>query len=1459
VSVRARRPAAPIEGLARGNMRRSFDAIALLVPLVLAACGNGKQPGATARPGTPGQLFKVTVFRSVGGTITSADGKIRCGTAGAGCSAEYGWDDQVTLSATPDAGFKFELWAGDCSDDGACVLSTRSTGADKYVIASFTSGTAAHGTWTNPIVHGAQYEKFLAWRASGTPTPASGTRDCTNGGCHGPRYEGVGIAPSCNECHQRQGGASGGWSGLAPIGSVCSNCHGTFGMTTSASYHHPMSGAAPTGYPGPADALACQSCHVKHELWTPTTKGFNLRASVTGDPPSPADSDVGACGSCHATTQAKKAPGLDDGTLATPALDVSAYRASAHAYQVAGSFGGAGNAFSASCAKCHNGSEDTTYQDGVARFAVHGSPDRRLRAALGRPALVDDDAEGFCFRCHSNQGDAIAGAKKGADANDWYDTAGVAMAAGATDVYTQAQKGTPARLAGPSTATALSFKPPAEETVSSAVTGLAATADPFNAAANTLYLSTTSSGEPTPNAYLLSSSVSGTVSAATLFFQGTTTSVAGLTVPQAGDALANTAGSLRTMDLAAGSSTFANVNLNSTGTNRFFHVTSFTSSQVSSSVIPAGSWSVTVTGRKQGNGNANTSVTALTRAYLYVWQANNTKVAVAGPANEGTPLGNSNSNRTVTFTGVPPVTLASGDRLVVDVEAQVTNTVTGGSLQYSVGSASALGVPAPINLPFVASYNTTTYRNTALNLARGTASPSNRNSNTTAGLVGWDRVSQFVTPPLVTPFTLRSGSAVNLNVRTSQTNPGNGCFVQFAAYRWTSGDTQGETIGVLANGEASSGVSIPMPTSAGLQTLTLVVPADVSFAPNDKLLVEVQVYKNPTNTAANGCTVAYGGTDGSNLSIVSADGATMQFGASPTLTPWAAYSMSPGASSGSDLSVGAAQTAAGGNLRQLWKRASFVSPPVRTATTLTAAPWGLDVCGSGSNANVEARARYRFFVWNANNTIGPDILPWTTDGLLPGAPGLQAITTPAGAPVPLAVGDRIVTELEVETTSAAGGAATNAFTFGKTSPGKVTLPSAVEFTYPEVDSPSWGRHDVAAYRGVHRPNPAEETPAYLGANKHVECEDCHNPHVAGKTAHVLGTNAIATDSPLAGVSGAEPVFSAGTFVAAGAYTQANATKESFRNAPLRGELLRPATGAPARTTIRTRTRVGILGSPQFHTGLLVVVLAGVARLLVGADAAREAMEQDLLPAGPDAFERQDQGLLAAPVSLPAPVLFRRLVPTHYANGELLGLSAEVELDGAPRSLAVNAPLDVGTTRLYLTQSFGPVAFVEIAHGGSTTRRAAVLRPSGAGDFEYAEAKGSLRLLLRAPPIAGQERPREEVDVRVLEDGAMLAAARLRVGEVLRLPSGGSVALHGVRWWARLLASRDPTAWPIFAGFGVAIVGLLLLVAFVRVDTLVKLELAGVNETLTVAMRPRRFAVLYADEFERLIERASREG
>lgn len=80
------------------------------------------------------------------------------------------------------------------------------------------------------------------------------------------------------------------------------------------------------------------------------------------------------------------------------------------------------------------------------------------------------------------------------------------------------------------------------------------------------------------------------------------------------------------------------------------------------------------------------------------------------------------------------------------------------------------------------------------------------------------------------------------------------------------------------------------------------------------------------------------------------------------------------------------------------------------------------------------------------------------------------------------------------------------------------MTTAAEDTFSAFNGKTYG-HLPGNYSGIHKPTTTDETFAYISANKHVECADCHDPHMAQKTVHTAGTNAIAATSPLNGIEG----------------------------------------------------------------------------------------------------------------------------------------------------------------------------------------------------------------------------------------------------------------------------------------------------------------------------------------------------
>jgi predicted CxxxxCH...CXXCH cytochrome family protein len=299
-------------------------------------------------------------------------------------------------------------------------------------------------------------------------TPAwttAGTLGCT--ACHGNPPAAPHVQrDDCATCHPgyaKTGAATGtvvaathvdGHVDLDPNLS-CSTCHTSYAMAGTATYHHVMgSDALPTAaYPtnnSPATtALAdknCLQCHVAHDRFG--APGQVMRTAITGTVTATSD-DAGLCTSCHANDQQKdQTRQKSDGTTATAGWAASAAAgwgsasgAGGHNYTVPGAFqpsSAAAGAFTVNCVKCHNSSAATTYQSGTAKFSLHESADRRLRAPLGQATAADNNEQTFCFRCHSATTDAIGGTAKGSTPLDWYGAQ--AMPAKATGLFAQVAK-----------------------------------------------------------------------------------------------------------------------------------------------------------------------------------------------------------------------------------------------------------------------------------------------------------------------------------------------------------------------------------------------------------------------------------------------------------------------------------------------------------------------------------------------------------------------------------------------------------------------------------------------------------------------------------------------------------------------------------------------------------------------------------------------------------------------------------------------------------------------------------------------------------------------------------------------------------------------------------------------------------------------------------------------------------
>jgi len=296
----------------------------------------------------------------------------------------------------------------------------------------------------------------------------------------------------------------------------------------------------------------------------------------------------------------------------------------------------------------------------------------------------------------------------------------------------------------------------------------------------------------------------------------------------------------------------------------------------------------------------------------------------------------------------------------------------------------------------------------------------------------------------------------------------------------------------------------------------------------------------------------------------------------------------------------------------------------------------------------------------------------------------------------------------------------------------------------------------------------------------------------------------------------------------------------------------PAGVLPAE--VRIRGAVGVWGSPLFHLGILLIVVAGILRALFGADAVVDLLAGETLLPRSDPYGRQWPGLLAKPFAFPVAVRLEELHVTRYPSGETRWVEGTLRLGEGPAGalvpIAVNGPVTRAFHTLYLRTIGGAAVLLDVQHGSGSERHAILLREAGRG------AEGTARLgdgtLLRvASNGGGIGRIPERVDVRALRSGGLAGVASLGRNEGLSLADGTRAVVAEIVPWAQFSGRRDVATPVVYIGFLFVCLGGLLMMAVVRVESGTATEPVDGGVKLTVWMRPQRFAPLFAQAFEDL--------
>lgn len=322
------------------------------------------------------------------------------------------------------------------------------------------------------------------------------------------------------------------------------------------------------------------------------------------------------------------------------------------------------------------------------------------------------------------------------------------------------------------------------------------------------------------------------------------------------------------------------------------------------------------------------------------------------------------------------------------------------------------------------------------------------------------------------------------------------------------------------------------------------------------------------------------------------------------------------------------------------------------------------------------------------------------------------------------------------------------------------------------------------------------------------------------------------------------------------------TEAHFENAPFRAEFERPATRSPSPAKIWSERRIGLAGSFVFHCGLLLIIVAGMLRALFATDAATDVLEGETLAPQASAWAGQFPGVLAKPFALDREITLREVKATRYADGDLRSLSVRLAVEGAEREVQINQEARVNGRRIYVGHEFGPAALLEWQPSAATppAKQGLLLAEANGGNFEGKLALNANRRVYFRSHIDDAGNRSGILEARVMHGDALVSATELPVGGTLALPDGGRITLHGLPTWARLHGSRDSALPLAFAGMLLAMLGATMMFTLIKRDCCVVITPLGECERVFVALKPQRFAPLFQERFEQLVnEQRSRSG
>jgi hypothetical protein len=264
----------------------------------------------------------------------------------------------------------------------------------------------------------------------------------------------------------------------------------------------------------------------------------------------------------------------------------------------------------------------------------------------------------------------------------------------------------------------------------------------------------------------------------------------------------------------------------------------------------------------------------------------------------------------------------------------------------------------------------------------------------------------------------------------------------------------------------------------------------------------------------------------------------------------------------------------------------------------------------------------------------------------------------------------------------------------------------------------------------------------------------------------------------------------------------------------------------------TRNRWAPLGTYLFHGAFFVLALAVMASMLGHREARVWVAVGEQFTGAPEQFLRLSEARVIGSAPPSASFLVNSIVPEFWQDRLLFTrLEAELVLPGQkPAVTRINRPLWVGWATFVRLSGFGYTPRYELADPNGVVVDSAFVKmsvfPPGQTDYftpENFPHRIEVEILpdpvMEATGLVNRSFNLEDPAVltRVSRGKMILGEAVLRQGEGLDF-EGLGLSFPEIRFWGEFSIIRDPGVPLLFAGFAVAMVGLLLKIRGGRIES-----------------------------------------